>query len=252
MENTFQSQEPETSQTARPRANGKASPTPEATYDAASNPPSEVPQVPGTEATPVPSAQSEVMSLKAAAAARGIGRKASVTVKTAKAKTRKPKPFEWVRVHPNADSYSIVLPIVLFGSEEVEDDAKGMQKPDEYAIHPRLLDHPDLAEDATRLMEFNLATTRKGTVFIWKHTILDKENSWIDAEEENIARARKVWVRQISDTGESTYNRREAVKSFGEPTWPIASFESLLIEALGDKFVSDENHPLFNKLLGLE
>jgi hypothetical protein len=192
-----------------------------------------------------------VKSLKAQAAARGIGRKASTTVNNVKISTRRPKPYEWVRVHPDADAYSIILPVVVFGKEEADDDKKAsMEKPDLYTIHPDLLDHPTLAEDATKQCEYSLAITRNGKVFVWQHTFLDKENSWLDSEEENIAKARTTWIRQIS--GDGVYNRRESVKSFGEPSWPDRDFESILVEALGDKFVSDETHPLFKKLLGLE
>jgi hypothetical protein len=195
------------------------------------------------------SAAKQVQSLKAKAAARGIGRKASTTVVNSKIAARKPKSFEWVRVHPDAENYSIILPVVIFGKEEA-DDAKqaSMQKPDVYVIHPDLLDHPTLAEDANKQYEFNLAVTRSGKFFVWQHTFLDKENSWLDSEEENIAAARTKWIRQIS--GDSVYNRREAVKDFGEPNWPDRPFESILIEALGDKFVASEDHPIFQKITG--
>jgi hypothetical protein len=198
------------------------------------------------------SATAQVQSLKARAAARGIGRKASTVVVNSKITARRPKQYEWVRVHPDADAYSIVLPVVIFGKEEADDEKAQatMQKPDVYAIHPDLMDHPTLAEDATKQVEYNLAITRNGKVFVWQHTYLDKENSWLDSEEENIAAARRTWIRQIS--GDGSYNRRESIKSFGEPQWPARDFESILIEALGDKFVADETHPLFKKLLGEE
>jgi hypothetical protein len=198
------------------------------------------------------SATAQVQSLKARAAARGIGRKASTVVVNSKITARRPKQYEWVRVHPDADAYSIVLPVVIFGKEEADDEKAQatMQKPDVYAIHPDLMDHPTLAEDATKQVEYNLAITRNGKVFVWQHTYLDKENSWLDSEEENLAAARRTWRRQIS--GDGSYNRRESIKSFGEPQWPARDFESILIEALGDKFVADETHPLFKKLLGEE
>jgi hypothetical protein len=198
------------------------------------------------------SASAQAQSLKAKAAARGIGRKASTVVSGSKITARRPKQFEWVRVHPDADAYSIVLPVVLFGKEEAEDEKAqaSMQKPDTYAIHPDLMDHPTLSEDATRQVEYSLAITRSGKLFVWSHTFLDKENSWLDSEEENIAAARTTWIRQIS--GDGAYNRRESVKDFGEPNWPDRDFESILVEALGDKFVADESHPIFKKLTGEE
>ena len=198
------------------------------------------------------SAAAQVASLKAKAAARGIGRKASTVVVGSKITARRPKQYEWVRVHPDADNYSIVLPVVIFGKEEADDEKAQatMQKPDVYAIHPDLMDHPTLAEDATKQVEYNLAVTRSGKLFVWSHTFLDKENSWLDSEEENIAAARTTWIRQIS--GDGAYNRRESMKDFGEPNWPNRDFESILVEALGEKFVADESHPLFKKLLGLE
>ncbi len=198
------------------------------------------------------SAAAQVTSLKAKAAARGIGRKASTVVVGSKITARRPKPYEWVRVHPDADNYSIVLPVVIFGKEEADDEKAQatMQKPDVYTIHPDLMDNPTLAEDATKQVEYNLAVTRSGKLFVWSHTFLDKENTWLDSEEENIAAARTTWIRQIS--GDGAYNRRESMKDFGEPNWPDRDFESILVEALGEKFVADESHPLFKKLLGLE
>lgn len=206
----------------------------------------------GAAPQPKKSASAQVQNLKAKAAARGIGRKASTVVSGSKITARRPKQFEWVRVHPNADAYSIVLPVVLFGKEEAEDEKAqaSMQKPDTYAIHPDLMDHPTLSEDATRQVEYSLAITRSGKLFVWSHTFLDKENSWLDSEEENIAAARTTWIRQIS--GDGAYNRRESVKDFGEPNWPDRDFESILVEALGDKFVADESHPIFKKLTGEE
>jgi len=196
------------------------------------------------------SASAQVTSLKAKAAARGIGRKASTVVTNSKIAARRPKPYEWVRVHPDADNYSIILPVIVFGKEEVDDTKQhaNMQKPDIYVVHPDLLDHPTLTEDVTKQMEFSLAVTRNGKFFVWQHTFIDKENTWLDSEEENIAAARTKWIRQIS--GDGAYNRRESVKDFGEPNWPDRPFESILIEAFGDKFVAGEDHPIFAKLLG--
>jgi hypothetical protein len=196
------------------------------------------------------SASAQVTSLKAKAAARGLGRKASTVVTNSTTLARRPKPFEWVRVHPDSENYSIILPAIVFGKEESEDPKQqaSMQKPDIYVVHPDLMDHPTLAEDATKQYEFSLAITRGGKLFVWQHTFLDKENSWLDSEEENIAAARSKWIRQIS--GDGVYNRRESEKNFNEPNWPDRDFDSILIEALGDKFVTSEDHPLFAKLLG--
>ena len=35
---------------------------------------------------------------------------------------------------------------------------------------------PRVAEDATKQVEYNLAVTRSGKLFVWSHTFLDKEN----------------------------------------------------------------------------
>lgn len=196
------------------------------------------------------SASAQVNSLKAKAAARGLGRKASTVVTNSTIPARRPKPFEWVRVHPDAENYSIILPAIVFGKEESEDPKQqaSMQKPDIYVVHPDLMDNPILAEDAVKQMEYTLAVTRGGKFFVWSHTFLDKDNSWLDSEEENIAAARSKWIRQIS--GDGVYNRRVSENNFNEPNWPDRDFDSILIEALGDKFVTSEDHPLFAKLLG--
>ena len=193
----------------------------------------------------------QVKSLKKAAAERGIGHQASTEIETGvgAVKVRKPKPHEWVRVHPNYEDFSLILPIVCFGDEGAEDDK--LAKPDEYAIHPVLQDHPDLIDDANKLKEYHLAITRKGTLFIWPHTLLDAENLWLDTEAKIIQTARKQWVRQISDTREGLYRGKQSAQKWAEPKWPTdISFEDLLVKGLGDKFVASTTHPLFDKLLG--
>jgi hypothetical protein len=186
-------------------------------------------------------------------AERGVGRKASKTVKTTRIQCRKPKAFEWVRTHPDADEYSIILPVFEF-NEEKDDDEKKIQGRLLYAVHPDLSDNPDLADDLTKFREYVLATTRKGKLFVWDHGYSDKDNSWIDSEDANIATARTTWVRQISDTGEGTYNRKEPLRDLGEPNWEKLingrSFDEILVEALGDQFVTSTNHPIFKELLG--
>jgi hypothetical protein len=185
---------------------------------------------------------------------RGVGRKASTTVKTSKISVRKPKSFEWVQAHPDADEYSIILPVFEYDATEQDDDKKGITKKILYTVHPDLVDEPDLEDDLTRLREYILATTRKGKLFVWDHGYSDKENSWIDSEEENITKARGIWVRQISNTGEGVYNRKQPLKAFPQPDWEklIAgrSFDEILIEALGDFFVTSLDHPIFKELLG--
>lgn len=163
---------------------------------------------------------------------------------------RKPKPFEWVRCHPDEDKYSIILPVVVFGKEKSDDDDKRADDKEFYVISPDLMDHPDLADDATKQREFTLAATRGGKIFVWPRTFLDKENTWLDTAAQNIAAARKGWIRSIS--GDDQYNRRESKRDFGEPKWPERDFDSILIEALGSYWVGDESHPLFKKLAGLE
>jgi hypothetical protein len=210
------------------------------------------------KATTKPAAKPAVkaaLNLKAKAIASGVNQKVSTEPKTVKIQVRKPKQYEWVRVHPDTVNYSIILAAIVFGDEDAaEVEAGKIEKAPVYAVHPDLVDHPDLEEDAVRRKEYNLAITRKGKLFLWEHSVLDKANSWVDAEEDNIAVARKTWIRQISNQADSTYNRREAKKSFGEPQWPADltqnGFEEMLVEGLGDLFVTSESHPIFGKIVG--
>jgi hypothetical protein len=193
-----------------------------------------------------------VKGLKAKAAAKGVGRKVSTPTTASVIVARKPKQYEWIRVHPDAENYSIVLPIVLFGKdEETGGNSKAkIEKADRYVIHPDMMDDPRLAEDAVKYSEYALAITRTGKLFVWQHTFLDRENVWIDTEEENMAKARTKWIRQIS--GDGQYNRKESLVDFGKPAWPTRDFDSILIEALGEKFVARPDHELFAKLDGLD
>ena len=70
----------------------------DAIWESVEAPTQDVP--PATETKPT-DVVSQVKSLKAAAAKRGIGQKTLVVVKASAIKVRKPKPFEWVRVHPD-------------------------------------------------------------------------------------------------------------------------------------------------------
>ena len=62
------------------------------------------------------SAVQQAKSLKQKQADRGVGRKATTTIHHDKIQVRKPKPHEWVRVHPDADEYSILLTVVEVGA----------------------------------------------------------------------------------------------------------------------------------------
>jgi hypothetical protein len=195
----------------------------------------------------------QVKSLKKAAAERGIGHQPSTEIETGAGavKVRKPKPHECVRVHPDFEDFSLILPIVRFGTEEGGDEKDKLAKPDEFVIHPVLQDHDDLKDDANKLKEFHLAITRKGTLFIWPHSLLDAVNEWLDSEAKIIQTARKQWVRQIADTREGLYRGKQSAQTWAEPKWPTnISFEDLLVKGLGDKFVNSTSHPLFDKLLG--
>jgi hypothetical protein len=199
------------------------------------------------------SAASAAKTLKAKQAERGVGTKATVSIQTVRIQTRKPKPHEWVRVHPDADNFSIILNVVRGGAKN-EDDASKIQSAVLYPVHPDLADDPSLSDDATMLREYILAITRKNTLFIWEHAVLDKENTWVDVEESTIARARSTWIRQISNMAEATYNVKTPIKAMPDPEWAkfIAgrSFDEILVEALGDKFITSVDHPIVKELLG--
>jgi len=151
-----------------------------------------------------------VKSLKAQAAARGIGRKASTTVNNVKISTRRPKPYEWVRVHPDADAYQSSCPLSYSVRKKRTTTKRRRWKNRIYTqsiLTCWITQH--LLRDATKQCEYSLAIHTATARCLSGSTLSDKENSWLDSEEENIAKART--------TLDSPDKRRRCVQPIENP-----------------------------------
>ncbi|WP_342736260.1 hypothetical protein [Bradyrhizobium sp. B117] len=62
--------------------------------------------------------------------------------------------------------------------------------------------------------------------------------------------AKTQWIRIQADMGLSGYRIYAAEGQLGEPKWPAEPFNELLDLAFKDRVISNQDHPMFNKILG--
>lgn len=62
--------------------------------------------------------------------------------------------------------------------------------------------------------------------------------------------AKTSWVRMQADMALAGYRIMKAKGDLGEPEWPETPFKDILNVAFKDRVIADEDHPVFNGLLG--
>jgi hypothetical protein len=75
-------------------------------------------------------------------------------------------------------------------------------------------------------------------------------SSWQDTLLVAIERAKTRWVRISADMSLGGYRIWEAQGDLTEPRWPEMSLNAMLEVAFKDRIIDNEDHPVFNKLLG--
>ena len=150
---------------------------------------------------------------------------------------RKPNKQEFIRTHP--DDRIDVMTIELQEERET------------YLVPP------DLAlELSTEANPVSLVRTinRQGVEFIWplKTPTDGRSNSWWDTAREASAMAMFEWVRVRSNMSAGYYDLAAAEGDLGEPAWSDASINDLLRIAFKGRVVETVDHPLIQRLRGLE
>jgi hypothetical protein len=151
---------------------------------------------------------------------------------------RKPKPQDFVRVHPSAD-YRANLAII-----ELEEDRES------YLVTPNAA--IDL-QNEVRVKTLFTATNRQGVVFLWPVPVSTADArilEWHRSLREGAELAMKKWVRVQANKNLGAYEMAEAAGSIPDPTYPDVSFRELLRIAFRDRFVDRLDHPVVRRLRG--
>jgi hypothetical protein len=155
---------------------------------------------------------------------------------------RKPHKSVFVRVHPDANAYS--MPVLML---EIEGD-----KNNGYLIHRDLYDVLQ-ADPACAPWELFAAITRQNTVFLWKVRLPGPDgrtNPWWDSERDAVAQAREGWVRMAAKQDLGAYEIIPAKIQLPEPQWPQESMAELMAIAFKHTPIDSMDHEALKRLDG--
>jgi hypothetical protein len=151
---------------------------------------------------------------------------------------RKPKPQDFVRVHPGAD-YRADLAII-----ELQEDRES------YLVTPNTA--VDL-QNEVRVKTLFTAINRQGVIFLWPVPVAATDArilEWHRSMREGAEMAMARWVRVQANMNLGAYEIGEAAGAIPDPTWPDYSFKDLLRIAFRDRFVDRLDHPVVRRLRG--
>ena len=156
---------------------------------------------------------------------------------------RKPKPTEFFRTHP--DPAMSRTAYVFTDREEIGGET--------YFVMPAAR-----ACIAEHLRPVLLVTciNRQNITFLWPIAIPDpnsnsgRQNRWGSSALQAMKSAQATWTKMTA--GQGAYRVFKAEKQdLPEPQWPDRSFLELLATAFKDTLISDEKHPMVQRLRGL-
>ena len=116
------------------------------------------------------------------------------------------------------------------------------------SLHSKLADEP-----LFRRKWLYLGKSAHGVLFVWHVNPTEgggRGNTWNDSALAAVEKARAAWVRVYSDREAQQYLWREAVDEIAEPEWPSTDFDAIVMEAVREKIIADENHPVLRTLRG--
>ena len=152
---------------------------------------------------------------------------------------RKPRPQDFVRVHPGEEFRGI------FALIELKEDREFYVLPT--AIAAAL---PGEYYSAT----IYTAITRQGKLFLWPVKIQDpnaRVNEWHRTAGTGALQAMTKWVRLRPDMALGANEIQVAEGALNEPDWPPYSFMELLKIGFRDRLVDSVDHAVIKKLRGL-
>jgi len=142
----------------------------------------------------------------------------------------------FVRVNPEAS------PLGPFGFVQLPGDRDLWVVPNTLAAHL-----PGLVKPKT----LHLAVTQANAPFFIPVAVPDasRPNRWIDSNLEAISKVCVAWGRIVAIQERQAYEVFPGDPAIPEPVWPTESNDELLKLALKDRVVTDQGHPVFQKLL---
>jgi hypothetical protein len=151
----------------------------------------------------------------------------------------KPKPQDFVRIHPD-EKYRANFPMI-----ELKDEREG------YIIAATLL--PELVGEFVSKTLFT-AINRQGVVFLWPVRLPDpqgRQMEWWRSMREAAELAMNQWIRTKSNMSLGAYEIYVAESTMSEPEWPDISFQELIRLAFRDRLITSLDHPVIKRLRGL-
>jgi hypothetical protein len=151
---------------------------------------------------------------------------------------RKPKKFDFNRVHPSAEYRGD------FALIELKDESET------YLVTPEIaVEIPGEFFMATVYTAIN----RLGTVFLWPVRLPSpdgKTMEWHRSAAEAAALAIEGWVRVVANRDLGAYDIIPAKVDIPDPVWPEEPYRELLRIGFRDRLISTFNHPLLKRIRG--
>jgi hypothetical protein len=152
---------------------------------------------------------------------------------------RRPKPRQFVRVHPDYAVDTLVL----------ERDS-GMEK-ECYLVDPEV-EHLVLPE--LRRTRLHVAVTKRGAVFIWPIKLpiegSDTGRRVFQTAIQCAEQAKTLWIRMAWSNDLGGYEMHRAKGDLGDPQWPDKSFAELLEIAFRHYRIDRADHEVIRELEG--
>ncbi len=151
---------------------------------------------------------------------------------------RKPKPQDFVRVHPNAEFRN------PFAMIELKDDRE------RYLIMPEIA--AALPTEINTEMLYT-AINRQRVVFLWPVRLPASDgrvNEWHRSAQEAAERAMSRWIRVTSNMSLGAYEIIEAPGPIPDPEWPAYTFQDYLRIGFRDRIISNFDHAVLKRLRG--
>ncbi|MFO0852417.1 MAG: hypothetical protein U0871_28230 [Gemmataceae bacterium] len=154
---------------------------------------------------------------------------------------RKPSKEWFVHCHPNP-AYRVQTCVI-----ELKEDAET------YLVDPDLW--PELAGETTfspRLLM--TAINRQGTLFLWPVRLPGSDgriDAWSKSAMDAAEYASKQWVRVQANMSLGAYEVYAATGNLPDPEWPTTDFRELLRVAFRDRHITSLDHPVIQRLRGM-
>jgi hypothetical protein len=150
----------------------------------------------------------------------------------------RPKPQDFVRVHPSED-FRENFPMI-----ELKDERE------EYIVAAPLVS--ELAGEFASKTLFT-AINRQGVCFLWSVRLPDpegKQMEWWRSMREAAELAMKQWVRVKANMSLGAYEMFVAESALSEPVWPEVNYQDLIRLAFRDRLITSLDHPVIKRLRG--